>query len=247
MASNQLVETSVSRLLFETCDKARERNWNAAIIGPTGVGKTRSLTAYAEAHPDTHLFCMTAVTGNALRDLLLALAEMLGVYVPEHRPIGEVQRRMFQYDLSDRLLIFDEAQNLKHYAFREVLNLHDFAGLPIVFCGNDQLLKRVNVETGAFAQISDRIALREHVDGLTEADCDALAEPFGLDGLDAQRLVRSLGTRFRARAIMRVLTDARQHAGERKPIKAQHIREAVELFPQYRAALSLKPVRSGVA
>ncbi|MGH7936741.1 MAG: AAA family ATPase, partial [Chthoniobacterales bacterium] len=215
-----------------------------AIIGPTGTGKTCSATAYSQSHPGTVLFCMTAVTGNALRALLLELADALGVHVPEHRPIAEIQRRMFSYDLSDRLLIIDEAQNLKHYAFREVLNLHEFARLPIVFCGNDQLLKRVSVETGAFAQISDRIALREEIKGITEADCDALAAPFGVDGADAQRLIRALGTRFRARALIRVLTEARDRAG--KTIKGQHIREAVELFPQYRAAIELKAVRGAL-
>lgn len=238
----ELIETSVSRLFFGVCDKARERNWNAALIGPTGCGKTRSALAYVEAQPGAHLFCMTAVTGNALRDLLLALAETLGVFVPETRPIAEIQRRLFAYDLRDRLLIIDEAQNLKHQAFREVLNLHDFAGLPIAFCGNNELLKRVNVDTGAFAQISDRIALREQIDGITESDCDALASSFGVEGHDAQRLVRCLGTRFRARALIRVLTEARERAGS-KSIKGQHVREAIELFPQYRAAVELKAVR----
>ncbi len=229
------VETSIARRVFGIVDLARRRGENAAIVGEPGVGKTRAINAYAETHDGVVLMTVNAVTGNALRDLLRELSELLGIYA--RGSIADIQRQIFQYDLSPRVLIIDEAQNLKLQALRELLNLRDHAGMPIIFCGNRDVLRRVNVDTGPLAQISDRIGLREQIDCIPSEDVDAITNSFGVEGMDAYQLARAIGIRFRARALVRVLRESKHLATERSTIKRRHIEQAIAIFPQYRTAL----------
>lgn len=230
------VETTIARRIFGIVELARTRGENAAIVGEPGVGKTRAINAYAAAHSETILMTVNAITGNALRDLLRELSELLGIFA--RGSIADIQRNMFQYDLSDRVLIIDEAQNLKLQALREILNLRDHAGMPIIFCGNRDVLRRVNVDTGPLAQISDRIGLREEIECIPSEDADAIANTFGVEGMDAYHLARAIGARFRARALVRVLREARQLAGEKATIQHKHIESAIAVFPQYQSALT---------
>jgi hypothetical protein len=229
------VETTVSRDVFKTIDLARELNKCASIIGPPGGGKTYALRAYTDASDGAAmLMTATAVTGNALRDLFRELAETLGIHASGS--IANMQRQMHRYDLFGRVLLIDEAQNLKLQAFRELLHLHDFAGLCIVFCGNEEVLKRVNTNKGAFAQISRRVPLRTELRAVTDDDCDRLAGAFGAEGAEALKLLRAIGAAFLTDGVVTVLEVARRFAGS-KAIRAEHIRRACEPFPRYRPAL----------
>lgn len=239
------IETTVARRIFSIIDLARSSGECAAIIGEPGVGKTRSINEYKASRPGTALITVNPITGNAFRDLLRELADVLGIYVSGS--IAQIQQQMFRYDLSGHVLIIDEAQNLKLQAMRGLQEMHDHAGLSVIFCGNRDVLRRVNVENGPLAQISDRIGFREQIDCIPGEDADAITNGFGVEGMDAYKLARAIGMRFRARALVRVLTAARMQAGDKKTIKAEHIRNAIELFPQYRAAITAKAARSAVA
>lgn len=244
MIENPFVETSVVRDIFKTIDLARELQQNAAIVGVPGGGKTRALCAYRSQREDTYLMTTTAVTGNALRDLLRELAEVISIHVSGS--IADMQRRMLNYDLSGRVLIIDEAQNLKLQAFRELLHLHDFAGLCLIFCGNEEVLKRANTNKGAFAQISRRVKLRAEINSILDDDADRIASAFGVEGMDAFKIVRTLGHAYHTDGIVSVLEIARRFAAG-KTIKAMDIRRACEPFPQYRMAIAAKAARSAVA
>lgn len=228
------VETSVSRDIFRTIDLARELSKNGAIVGRPGVGKTRALLAYGEQRQGTVLMTATAISGNALRDLLSQLSETLGVYTSGS--IASVQRQLHRYDFSGTILIIDEAQNLKLQAFRELLHLHDFTGLCLIFCGNEEVLKRVNTNKGAFAQINRRVPIRAEVNNILDEDTDRIATAFGVEGMDAHKLLRSIGRTFHTDGIITILEIARRFAGE-KTIRTEHVRRACEPFPQYRTSL----------
>lgn len=244
MTESPFVETSVSRDIFQTIDLARELQQNAAIVGRPGVGKTRALVAYLGQRPGTYFMTTTAVTGNALRDLLRELAEVMGLYASGS--IADMQKQMFRYDLTGRALVIDEAQNLKLQAFRELLHLHDFTGLCLVFCGNEEVLKRANTNKGAFAQISRRVKLRAEINSILDDDTDRIANAFGVEGMDAYKLLRALGRAYHTDGVVSVLDIARRFAGG-KTIKIVDIRRACEPFPQYLAAVTAKPTRSNLA
>lgn len=228
------VETSVSRDIFKTIDLAREIGKNAAIVGRPGVGKTRALWAYAEQN-DCYLMTATAVTGNALRDLLRELGERLLIHVSGS--IADMQRQMFRYDFSGRVFVIDEAQNLKLQAYRELLHLHDFTGLCLVFCGNEEVLKRVNTDRGAFAQISRRVPLRTDINSILDEDCDRLGSALGVEGMDAFKMLRAIGRVYHTDGVVSVLEIARRFVNGSKTIEATAIRRACELLPHYRSAL----------
>jgi DNA transposition AAA+ family ATPase len=228
------IETTIASRVFGIINLAKTRSENAAIIGEPGVGKTRAVNAYVQRHDGSYLMTVNAITGNALRDLLRELASLLGIHVSGS--IANTLRQMLAYDFTGRVLIIDEAQNLKLQAIRELLNLHDHAGMSIVFCGNRDVLKRVNVEHGPLAQISDRVGLREQIECIPAEDADAITNSFGVEGMDAYALARAVGLRFKARALVRVLNAAREDAGKRT-IKAANIRQAIALHPQYAGVL----------
>jgi DNA transposition AAA+ family ATPase len=235
MTEAAFVETSVSRDIFRTINLARDLHKCAAIVGPPGGGKSRTLRVCQETERSVYLMTVTAVTGNALRDLFRELADIMSFYVSGS--IADMQRQMFRYDLSGQVLIIDEAQNLKLQAFRELLHLHDFAGLVIVFCGNNEVIKRVSTDKGAFAQISRRVPIRTEVNGILDEDADNLARAFGVEGADAFGLIRTIGARFHVDGVVTVLEIARRVAGT-GAIRAAHVRTACEALPHYRSAIT---------
>ena len=228
------VETSVSQDIFRTIDIARELGKNCAIVGRPGVGKSRALVAYREKTQGVIGMTATAVSGNALRDLLGEVAERLGLYVTGS--IANVQRQMHRYDLTGTALIIDEAQNLKLQAFRELLHLHDFSNLCLIFCGNEEVLKRVNTDKGAFAQISRRVPIRAEFNLIMDEDTDRLANAFGVEGMDAYRMLRIVARTYHTDGVVTVLELGRRIAGT-KTIKADHVRQACQQFPHYGALL----------
>lgn len=244
MTETPFVETSVSRDIFKTIDLARDFNKCGAIVGCPGAGKSRALRAYVDQakmtrtdpyHRLAHLMTVTAVTGNALRDLFRELADVLGFYVTGS--IADMQRQMLRYDLSDKVLIIDEAQNLKLQAYREVLHLHDSAGLVIIFCGNEEVLRRVSTSKGAFAQISRRVPIRIEVNCILDEDADRIANAFGVEGMDAYRLMRRIGAAYHVDGVVSVLEIARRLAGT-GTIQATHINSVCDAFPHFRQAIS---------
>jgi hypothetical protein len=154
--------------------------------------------------------------------------------------LSDLQQNLFRYDFSSSVLLIDEAQNLPLKAVRELLYLWDKTRLPIIFCGNHEVLKRVNVDHGAFAQISRRIPLREEITGILDADSDLITNTFGVEGVDCYAVMRQIGAKFHADGIVHVLTRARKIAAPRNTIRLHDIHDALELMPAFKAALADK-------
>lgn len=224
------IETTIAKRVFGAIDYVRKLNENAVIVGEPGVGKTRALEAYHAAHEGVAMITLTSFNGSTPRRLMLELSDRLGIF--GGGTVYDVHARLLQYNLQDHVLLLDEAQNLSPQSIREIQNLQ----MSVIFCGNRDVLKSVSVQKGPLAQISDRVGLFEEIDCIPGEDADAIANSFGVEGMDAYQIARAIGTRFRARALVRVLNGAREQAGT-KTIKADHIRRAIELYPQYRSAL----------
>ena len=235
--SRPFVETSVARRILDTIQLAQEMRTNAAIVGAPGVGKTAALKAFAAKNRHAYLFTVTQVLSGSLQALLRALCDELGV-VPGGS-IHDVESRLLKFYYSTPVVILDEAQNLPLKSLRQLLHLSvaDEGDIVFIFCGNSEVLKRVNTDQGAFAQISRRVPFRETVDSIQDEDADLLTNSFGVEGLDAYEMMRSLGAAFHAGGIVDVLKAARRFS-ETPAIRAENIRDAIDLFPpQYRAAL----------
>lgn len=229
------VETSVSRVIFDVLERARSERKCAAIVGAPGVGKTAAIREWAARHHiDSCLTCTGTVAGS-MRSLLEEIADLLGVY--RERGIAATHRALMrtQYNAGE-VLILDEAQNLPDKHYREVLFLWDEAKLPIVFCGNPEVLKRVNIDSGPYSQISWRVTRREQVYGIEAEDADRLASRLGVEGMDAYRALRIIAERFHAAGVVKAVEEARHFSGYVTPVRIEHIRDALESLPYLKSA-----------
>lgn len=249
------IETSVTRTITATINSARSFRTNATIIGAPGVGKTEALKNYAKNNPQTALITVTPILGGSLRALFTEMCEATGLY--NDGSVQDLERRLLRldppthhhkfYDRYDReytpkkdwhlnpVIILDESQNLPLKSFREILHIsrEDDGKLCFVFCGNREVLKRVNADEGAISQISRRVQFREEVNTITPEDADLLASAYGVEGMDAFALIRRVAEKYHADGVARVLRMARSQT-DAKTIRASHIRQATSILPQYR-------------
>lgn len=238
------VETSVSRRICQTADLARELGTNAAVVGAPGIGKTAALREYERSNPRARLIVIDHVLSKSMRHLLMAL-----IGVESHGGTGDIyslERHFKRYDYTNHIYLIDEAQNLPLAHLRQLLHLsvEDGGQLTFVFCGNNEVLKRVNTDQGAFAQISRRVTFRENVDAITEEDADKLAGAYGAEGMDAFHMLRKVAARHHADGLVKVLGLARKLT-RTATVSAEHIRTALDHLPQYRAALNDVSTRRG--
>lgn len=230
--TEEFCETTIAKNIRATITHVRQLGFNAALVGPPGVGKTFGLSHYTASVPGTFMFTTSGGIGKASQLIFRQLCEALSE--SESGGIADIQRRLLKYDLSGRAIIIDEAQNLNLQGMRELLYLNDLAGMSVVFCGNDQVLKRATVDTGPFAQIGSRVQYRTELPALAPEDADAITNIFGVEGMDAYELMRAVAERHHARGVSNVLRAARLLVGPGKAIKAEHIRKIFDGFPQYR-------------
>lgn len=234
MTDIPFVQTSIAERITALVTRAMSRFECAVIVGETGLGKTCTFRHLSQTTEGIYLLECSASRHQKLLDVMMEVAAFFMPYIKA--PRYDVIRELDRYTLTGSALIVDEAQSLKPQFLRELLTLNERTGLSVIFGGNYDVLKSSYAETGPLAQISDRIALWDQIDCLPDADADALATSFGVQGDDARRLVRKIGARFRARALVRVLEEALVKA-DSKAIKAEHIRQALTVHNQYRAVL----------
>ena len=234
------VETSVSRLIFDVIDRAERYKMNALIMGAPGVGKSHALREALRLSdelegPNVALITVTGMVGSSVLALLDEVSEHLGVH--SSKRIAGTMLRIKKNVRFWPVVIFDEAQNMTLKAAREMLFISEEANVRMIFCGNGEMLKLVNSAQAAIQQISRRLPIREEIKCILDGDADLIASEFGVEGMDAYAVCRDLGRRFHADGIVKVLTVARDRAGESRTVRAEHIREAFDLFPQFRSAL----------
>lgn len=222
-----------------------ETGENAAIIGAPGVGKTMALDAYQlSLGMKVARLTITPVLARSMREIMSELCDKLDMNTWTGESIYEMDRALHRRYIDDWIVIVDEDQNISLDCLRQLLtfSVKDGGQLTFVYCGNEDILKQVNTDRGALAQISRRIVFRELVDSISDDDANAITNSFGVEGLDAYRTMCAVGQRFHADGIAQVLHMARRLA-DRETIKASHVRDALAVFPQYRSVLEAKPKR----
>ena len=142
--------------------------------------------------------------------------------------IWEVLESQFSHPANDYILIFDEAQNLPLSILKEMVDLPSRFTIPVVICGNGELLKRRRVSSAAFDQIESRIAKRVILSAPTREDFEMIAVDFDAFGKDAHAACVAYGCNTSMRDLVAMLEAARRYAGE-GPLRLQEIRQAVVL------------------
>lgn len=222
------VPTPTASVIFNHVERARLVRCNILITGAAGVGKTAALTFIARA--DRKAAMMTATPARrSMRATLLGVTDAFG-WPHDRQHISDVddvlRNRLPDAIEAGRYLVVDEAQLLHHDVHRQLLHYYDAFGLPIVFAGNEHVLKKTRVNAAAFDQIASRIATHVRLKGITAGDIDAFGVEFNVEGKDAYELMRCFGAGRNCRDVVHLLEEAHRLAGADR-IRLPIIREAV--------------------
>lgn len=222
------LRTRTSKLIEGYITRTRKRHEAAVIMGPPGVGKTATLEYLAANNSYVKLITITAAN-STLRTSLCEIAnafQFSSLWKSAHDVMRVLQDGLGRDRFHGDCLLIDEAQNLDLKAFRTILEVHYVSRLPMIFVGNEYVLKRTREELGAFGQAEDRVTrfppLQIHPE-----DVHAFGLHYNVEGRDAYYYLESFALPRSLRKLCRVLSEARNLAGPRGSIRLSHLRDAV--------------------
>lgn len=155
----RISDTSIVRALKDSANYACDMVQAAAESGTPGIGKTTGLQAIAEGNKSAILIHVGA-TKNTPRAAARLIADGLNIWTGSEstdRIWSTIESNLNHPAARERILLFDEAQNLPLAILKEVVDFPSRFGVPVLVCGNDALLKRQRVASAAFDQIAGLI------------------------------------------------------------------------------------------
>ena len=164
-ASQGYVETSISESAYKLIRYCQLEKGIVVIDGDAGIGKTKAAAKFLQDNPATAVYIKAAPSASSVRSLLKMIAKALKM--PENQRTEDlslsIQEKLRN---TDKVLIIDEAQNLKFLALEEIRAWVDedpFTGKPgigIVLIGNDEVYnKMLGKQEAIFAQQFNRTRL----------------------------------------------------------------------------------------
>jgi DNA transposition AAA+ family ATPase len=164
----EYVRTRVAEEIKTLVDVACTTSSMAAIVAPSGAGKTLVLKHLADKYRGRYIYCTEHMRSGSL---LKAIA--IACDVTKHRARGGGKSRCeLLADIVERLvgtnrpLFLDEAHQLPRDAFPTIRAIHDQAGVPIIMAGASEILDHINDRVngkGQFASRCYQYNVMEHV------------------------------------------------------------------------------------
>lgn len=153
-----LVDTAVVKRFIQAARHVSRARTIGLAVGPAGIGKTIAAKAVAAEMPGAVLVSVTHDT-RARRGFLDALARALRMRTARTCVrLADVVERLAG---SGRLLMVDQAHDLRSDVLGLLHNLHDEAELPILLIGTVAIDERVRKDADPrYGQLSSRIGLR---------------------------------------------------------------------------------------
>lgn len=139
----QFIETSLTRKVFQVCRRAFERKKLTFIFGPSQIGKSTGLDAYAQQHNHGETYLIRMPTRGSLGDFLEELA--IRTNIPAQNRHHQLRRRIMECFDDRTLLIVDECHQcfMSHYSDRALASLEfcreiwDRRKCGMVLCGTN--------------------------------------------------------------------------------------------------------------
>lgn len=164
-ATNGYIPTSISEAAYKMIRYCQLEKGIVVIDGDAGIGKTRAAAKFLKDNPTTTVYVKATPSTGSTRSLLKLIAKTLKI--PENQRTedlsGAIQEKLRE---TDKVIIIDEAQNLKFLALEEIRGWVDediFTGKPgvgIVLIGNVEIYNRLlGKQEATFAQQFSRTAL----------------------------------------------------------------------------------------
>jgi len=225
-------KTSVYERVADVCNRAHLAGGLAAVLGPTGVGKTMAVRHYQELEPGT-IYVEAGPLCRAYA-LMRELGRQLRVPWPGSKYLM-LQALAEALHGSDRLIIIDEADYLAEEALHVLRQITDRADVGIVLVGTESLLQKLrDLHSTTINQVLGRIGYTEHLGQIAHDDLETITQGADLAEGALDELVRQAHGQAR-RAVLALVT-AQGTAGG-KPVTRRHVRRA------YR---TLMPVLNGL-
>lgn len=178
----RFVETSISKEIFTVLRVARLDRDLAVLYGDPGIGKTRSVTEFADQYPGVlyyecntltnittimrwlcdALHCSITVNPGHLDNAFEAICEALGTH-------------------GDRLIVIDQAEFLKIKAMDALRSVHDRTHVPIVLMGLPSLFNALQKKHLESAYILRRVGIRRQLDTPSAEDVETYVRAQGID------------------------------------------------------------------
>jgi len=170
---NFYVETEGCTLTSAMLELTREACDVGLVTGAAGLGKTTACNRYATSNKSAILITLAEGSGDnwtIIRRLFEAMETRAWT-----RKSGDLTRGEFVMERlknSGRLIIVDNAQRATLSGLRWLLDLHDYAGVPVALIGNPDVLARLDGSD----QLSSRIGLRKDIGTTSDDWIDAAAD-----------------------------------------------------------------------
>lgn len=207
------------------------------IRGPVGIGKSTSLVLLNWKDPDVALI-------NAERDLkktkdyMHLIAEALDIHVVSQSNY-EFRKWMAIYVReraeSGRYLIIDNAHWIDLEIIQEIFDLWEYQGLPIILCGNEELLRRPSKGGSLFEHVRTRVSRQVDLLRSDPDDFRLFAEKRNVQGDEAVRAIVNYGMKTSMREVSHLLDAAREGSDSEGPLSLGHIQFAAEYIFQDRS------------
>lgn len=186
-------ETETSQRLIYLLSWAQRGRITVAAMSP-GLGKTMTADHYQACNSNVYMVTADPST-STVTAMIHAVLRTLGVPQPMFRKYeasAQVMKRL--RDLSNALLIIDEAQHLDQKAIDQLRSWHDATGIGIALLGNAGLLQTLEGGSRSIsrAQLFSRISfklLRIHP---LAADIEAMLDAWMITDAEVRRLVHTI-------------------------------------------------------
>jgi len=140
--ATDFIETALTKKIWSYCRRAFTQNRIGSIIGPSQIGKTVALAAYATAHNHGETRLVRMPTRGSLSDFMNEMAALYNV--APHSKHSDRRRRIIECFDEKTLLIVDECHQCvggstdRALASLEfVREIHDRRKCGVVLCGTD--------------------------------------------------------------------------------------------------------------
>lgn len=179
-ANDGYVRTSISEAAYKSIRYCQLEKGIVVIDGDAGIGKTKAAAKFYKDNPNTTVYVKASPSTSSTRSLLKMIAKTLSL--PDNLRTEDlsaaIQEKLRQ---TDKVIIIDEAQNLKFLALEEIRGWVDEdimtgkPGIGIVLIGNVEVYnKMLGKQEAIFAQQFNRTRLhsRYRTQDITKEDVE---------------------------------------------------------------------------
>ncbi len=172
-----IVDISTMMYIKEVAALCHTRGRIGVCVGSAGLGKTVAAKEYVKKYIDAIL--IESDYSYTARSLLLELHKALGLSCKGcvYNLMEEVVEKLQN---SGRLIIIDEAENLRREALEMTRRIHDKTGVGLLLIGREVLLQNLRGRQNQYDQLYSRVMYKKHLGNLAMNDVITIVAKSGL-------------------------------------------------------------------